>query len=111
MGDNDDDDDEIFNIQRVGTETPELTKPIARVTNLREEDKTCKIKHAGTGTLVKRVRLGPACALRGVVCHLQMQEVERGEEEIGAAQHLTAFYRFNNGAFPTCPTSTQRVEG
>ena len=47
MGDNDDDDDEIFNIQRVGTETPELTKPTARVTNLREEDKTCRDRYLG----------------------------------------------------------------
>ena len=46
MSDNDDD-DEIFNIQRVGTETPELTKPTARVTNLREEDKTCRDRYLG----------------------------------------------------------------
>ena len=46
MSDNDDD-DEIFNSQRVGTETAELTKPIARVTNLREEDKTCRDRYLG----------------------------------------------------------------
>ena len=98
-----DDDEEIVDTQPVGRATPDFTKPITRVTNLRED------KTARTCTLVKRARLRPACLLKGVVCHLQMQEVERGEE-IGA-QHLTAFRSSNNGAFPTCPTSTQRNDG
>jgi hypothetical protein len=46
MSDNDDD-DKIVNTQCVGTATPELTKPITRVTNLREEEKTCRDMYLG----------------------------------------------------------------